>query len=1094
MKQNKTKTDCLTTVALRCHGDFCNCSSCVFRGTAAEMESCVNKYLHKKFKKQITSVVQSLENAVPDPRFPSRIGEVAAEKCGAPPDRKDNNNASVPKQSTNNINSPLLCNVAHSEKSSISNVIKINVITRNDESQQSCMVSNHDGDETDLQSNSCISYIVSSRVDSRVPVESSGRGANFDTHFNVTEPKQLKKSSNSFKTLDSVPLSSNLVSLEKNEDLFLNPTTAKEVSVYDNRVSSKGGERPELSVAVSEKSSGGKYVCTYCNLACSKPSVLQKHIRAHTNERPYPCLSCGSRFKTRSNLYKHCRSRTHANRVMGNKNLENNNEGDGEPQGKYEFSESKSSENVDNPEENPEWVSLKTRPYKPRFHTMVPFLDGLTKENINEEAKLRKSPTSHKDVNLSSHINDIINKNYFIVNSGETPTTKKHPADINNENIKVYVDSCAGNPPTEARNSEEPLNLSNKNRKRCLSEVAEPSAQKSLIKELLLKNLYAGTDMQCPHCKMLFQTVTELELHKLRSCKGFTKSGVRYSRSSSVNVASILTQNKNAFDDIPQLQDAFFPLKSPGPFLGKTRLVESDKNKSFSFDDGIQSNPVNDFLKNPYTMPLVLPLAGDPAKKPCVKLFGGEVKITHTSGETKSFKVDSKEQESFLCNSVDYCAKLSENRVVKSILQSGGTVLQNKPNYNKRDSASPVDVMKVYNSSSISPKIDRINLEKAPYNSETKQTACTENVAKMNDNKFSNAASNVSKEYANMTDFSQKAAKLFAPNLKQLNLTIPGLPMPNNLLKTPSTPGDSVLEADKYPIRTQPEKNRDIHLHNPMTLLVNGKVVRYVPGMPGPVTAEVNLETPYSNNPAIISTQFPKPPTFKTTTAETNFQKTGEQSKIKLETIPENREARSPKRIGSKSPVVNKSTTTTTATVTETPKKFARPNSLPLKPPVASMKQHHGLTPTVFNQILISPDTPRVAKKYNQHFLHGNYFSYLGLKSSTKSVYCTINKTQPFYVPYFKKLSMYSEWRQQDTKTDKLYVSAYDSRQKQQKYTTARQVCHYTAVHSNYKVIRREITFFFVEIYSMFVFFCGTSFPLRRTICALERTIRRRLN
>lgn len=51
----------------------------------------------------------------------------------------------------------------------------------------------------------------------------------------------------------------------------------------------------------------GRYVCPYCNLNCTKPSVLQKHIRAHTNERPYPCDICGIAFKTNSNYYKHCR-------------------------------------------------------------------------------------------------------------------------------------------------------------------------------------------------------------------------------------------------------------------------------------------------------------------------------------------------------------------------------------------------------------------------------------------------------------------------------------------------------------------------------------------------------------------------------------------------------------------------------------------------------------------------------------------------------------------------------------------------------------------------------------------------------------------
>jgi len=55
-----------------------------------------------------------------------------------------------------------------------------------------------------------------------------------------------------------------------------------------------------------------RHTCRFCGRVCAKPSVLQKHIRTHTGERPYPCTTCGLRFKTKSNLYKHCKSRTHS--------------------------------------------------------------------------------------------------------------------------------------------------------------------------------------------------------------------------------------------------------------------------------------------------------------------------------------------------------------------------------------------------------------------------------------------------------------------------------------------------------------------------------------------------------------------------------------------------------------------------------------------------------------------------------------------------------------------------------------------------------------------------------------------------------------
>ncbi|XP_078507955.1 zinc finger protein 831 [Lissotriton helveticus] len=81
------------------------------------------------------------------------------------------------------------------------------------------------------------------------------------------------------------------------------------------------GALPILSPGCSGSSVGspgksknaGKYICKHCGRDCFKPSVLEKHIRSHTGERPFPCTTCGIAFKTQSNLYKHRRTQTHVN-------------------------------------------------------------------------------------------------------------------------------------------------------------------------------------------------------------------------------------------------------------------------------------------------------------------------------------------------------------------------------------------------------------------------------------------------------------------------------------------------------------------------------------------------------------------------------------------------------------------------------------------------------------------------------------------------------------------------------------------------------------------------------------------------------------
>jgi human immunodeficiency virus type I enhancer-binding protein len=131
----------------------------------------------------------------------------------------------------------------------------------------------------------------------------------------------------------------------------------------------------------------------------------------------------------------------------------------------------------------------------------------------------------------------------------------------------------------------------------------------------------------------------------------------------------------------------------------------------------------------------------------------------------------------------------------------------------------------------------------------------------------------------------------------------------------------------------------------------------------------------------------------------------------------------------------SKATTTT---------KFLRPSSLPLKPGTFTPKQHHGITPTANTLPLISPETPRPSKSCVQLYLNGHAYTYLGLKCSTKTFYCTVNKPQPVYVPNQHKLSMYSNWQVYSEnnphplglKPD-VVMALYDSRQRPLQYVTA---------------------------------------------------------
>ncbi|EEC16156.1 immunodeficiency virus type I enhancer binding protein, putative [Ixodes scapularis] len=76
-------------------------------------------------------------------------------------------------------------------------------------------------------------------------------------------------------------------------------TSPKRVRIFE------GGFKSNEAYTYVRGRGRGKYVCEECGIRCKKPSMLKKHIRTHTDLRPFSCHHCCFAFKTKGNLTKH---------------------------------------------------------------------------------------------------------------------------------------------------------------------------------------------------------------------------------------------------------------------------------------------------------------------------------------------------------------------------------------------------------------------------------------------------------------------------------------------------------------------------------------------------------------------------------------------------------------------------------------------------------------------------------------------------------------------------------------------------------------------------------------------------------------------
>ncbi|XP_053700719.1 transcription factor HIVEP2 [Synchiropus splendidus] len=184
------------------------------------------------------------------------------------------------------------------------------------------------------------------------------------------------------------------------------PSNRKSPIPPEHHLSQSGMEQlPEVACKVEQKQQKpGKYVCDYCGRACAKPSVLKKHIRSHTGERPYPCVPCGFSFKTKSNLYKHRKSHAHSVKAgtvpiseLGSYSA-NTDPGSFEGEGEL-FSDAEQSTDTDEDTANDPLLLLDS-PLEGSDNTAVKVLNLIAQKKGSTSMSAQEGSSQHPEINV----------------------------------------------------------------------------------------------------------------------------------------------------------------------------------------------------------------------------------------------------------------------------------------------------------------------------------------------------------------------------------------------------------------------------------------------------------------------------------------------------------------------------------------------------------------------------------------------------------------------------------------------------------------------------------------------------------------------
>ncbi|XP_044015284.1 metacaspase-3-like isoform X2 [Aphidius gifuensis] len=794
------------------------------------------------------------------------------------------------------------------------------------------------------------------------------------------------------------------------------------------------------------------YNCPYCKQSYTEQNALEKHIKSHTNEYPYCRTSCTVFSKTKS-------SRSHASKV------DNNETGKVFEDSDVDSSDSVSSEadqmsGLSMPSSS-DMLKIKTSQtgniYKPKFHTALQSINTETVVSSNSSSNGLSSTSTSTNSNpytsqFQQHIDKVITNNSVIVNALDLSSQKLMQHQQN------FIDT--------QKTSNQPVNL-------------------SLINDITLEKNYNNNNNSFQNRSMVIQSLEKSPI----ILNGQRTNGLQqnndtfingYKRISNLDIDNFDYQQRHSLSSTlsPSLKSCFSfdmeskdseshksssynhtiqPLPSPGPLLGNTRLVDGPscaKKPRIQYLSTLRS--LDDSL----------------CQRPNFsRMFGGKVKISNNSGETKTIRIKSRQQNSSLNehNFNNKCATTETSSiVVKSGFHSGGTMLHKPPITTANDMKNSMSIIDT--SEILSPIIPNIS---------------TPNIApKMTCYNYTEPINHFTKITTTYNSF--KLSKSGSPTIFHNNKIIPhvpGIPGPHTLTNTTTDYG-SLFQRNKIPtckvipsISGNYMTSQTREISSPIKVKTPNNVVDNMEVSCNILNAEQSssstsiiedstIRLKKSNNDILNSKGIMI--IQDKLRYGSNSETITELKTDKLDRFIDNRTkiTTSNDLIIDKSPVnsitnkydICKPTNSfdkqfDSLKINDKNKnlKFLRPTSLPLKPGTFTLKKHHGITPTVNTKNLITPDTPRPIKSYGQLYLNGHAYTYLGLKCSTKVFYCTLNRCQPMYVPDQKRLSMYSNWKICQDKPSNFELSHYDSRNRSKNYTIANKKYENILTHSSYQ-------------------------------------------